>query len=597
MSQSEEKVPISGKRNILVTSALPYVNNVPHLGNIIGCVLSADIFARFCRLRGDNVLFVCGTDEYGTTTEVRAAKDNLTPREICDKYHPLHKETYDWFDIKFDQFGRTSTPEHTVICHEVLDSLNNKKLLEENVLEQLYCEQCLKFLADSLVEGQCPRCLLPCKGDQCESCGAFVNARDLLSPTCKICGSLSLTLRKSEHLFLKLADLQQDLRALSDRITFSNQQAVTHTNNLLHNELQPKCITRDLKWGVPVPKFKEKVLYVWFDAPLGYISITKCHTSKWELWWKNPENVELHCFMGKDNVPFHSVYFPSYLIGTGEKWTLPHSIHATHFLLYGAGKFSKSNGIGVFGDDAKKTDIPVEVWRYYLTSVRPETSDSRFFWKDLQAKLNSELADNLGNFINRVLTFVAKPPEKGYNSVIPDVSDVVLTEMDTELCDYLKHYVQEYVKTLEKGKLKDGLKAAMAIANEGNRYFQRSQVWKLYISDRSRCSFVVKTLVGVVCILACLLQPFMPSFSTEVLKQLQLEAHEFTLQNDDIERVQKPWEIVPAGHKIGKPCQLFKKLNEDDVDKLEKKFCGRQDDRSENVKVLNKSKSEVCIAK
>ncbi|XP_010695820.2 methionine--tRNA ligase, cytoplasmic isoform X1 [Beta vulgaris subsp. vulgaris] len=601
MSQLDEKVPISGKRNMIVTSALPYVNNVPHLGNIVGSVLSADIFARFCRLRGYNVLFVCGTDEYGTTTEVRAAMDNLTPREICDKYHPLHKDIYDWFDIQFDQFGRTSTPEHTVVCHQVLNSLNTNNCLQENILEQLYCEQCSKFLADSLVEGQCPRCLKSCKGDQCESCGAFVNARELLNPVCKICRSSSLSLRTSEHLFLQLASLKQDLHALSDRVTFSNQQAVTDTQKLLHKELQPKCITRDLEWGVPVPfpaeKFRKKVMYVWFDAPLGYISITKCHTSKWELWWKNPQNVELHCFMGKDNVPFHSVYFPSYLIGTGEKWTLPHSIHATHFLLYGAGKFSKSNGIGVFGDDAKKTNIPVEVWRYYLTSVRPETSDSRFSWEDLQAKLNSELADNLGNFMNRVLTFVAKPSGKGYNSVIPDVSDVVPSEMDAEFIEYLLRYVQEYVKALEKGKLKDGLKAAMAIANEGNRLFQRTEVWKLYVEDRSRCSFIVKTLVGVVCILACLLQPFMPSFSTEVLKQLRLEAHELTLHDDDIERVQRPWELVPAGHKIGKPRPLFRKLSQNDVNKLEREFSGIQNggiqnDRFENVKLLNKSKFE-----
>ncbi|KNA03370.1 hypothetical protein SOVF_209870 [Spinacia oleracea] len=575
MDGSSEKLPIEGERNVLVTSALPYVNNVPHLGNIIGSVLSADVFARFCRLRGHNVLFVSGTDEYGTTTEVRAAMENVSPREICDKYHPLHRAIYEWFDISFDQFGRTSTPEHTVVCHEVFNSLFRNNLLTEQTIEQLYC-------------------------DQCETCSAFLNARDLLNPICKICQSSTPALRTTDHLFLQLASVQRDVHALSERIAFSNQLAVTTTKNLvnLENKLPPKCITRDLKWGVPVPveKFKEKVMYVWFDAPLGYISITKCHTSKWELWWKNPKNVELHLFMGKDNVPFHSVHFPSYLTGTGENWTLPHSIHATHFLLYGAGKFSKSKGIGVFGDEAKNTNIPVEVWRYYLISVRPEASDSRFSWEDLQAKLNSELADNLGNFMNRVLTFVAKPPEKGYDSTIPDVSDVVLSETDIDFGHLLKNHVQEYVKALEKGKLKDGLKAAMAIASEGNRHFQRTKVWKLFVEDRSRCSFVVKTLVGAVCILACLLQPYMPSFTTEVLKQLKLEVNEFTLHDEDIERAQKPWEIVPAGHKIGKPSPLFRKLSDNDVKELERRFCGNQTDRHEDVVLLNKSKLKVGVA-
>uniref|UniRef100_A0A803MGT3 methionine--tRNA ligase n=1 Tax=Chenopodium quinoa TaxID=63459 RepID=A0A803MGT3_CHEQI len=528
MEGSSVKLPKAGERNILVTSALPYVNNLPHLGNIIGSVLSADVFARFCRLRGYNVLFVCGTDEYGTSTEVRAAKENVLPREICDKYHPLHKEVYQWFDISFDQFGRTSTDQHTVVCHQVFNSLFQNNLLAEDTIEQLYCQNCLKFLADSFVEGHCPHCRGSCKGDQCEDCSAHLNARDLLDPICKICQSSTPTLRSTEHLFLQLATVQQDVHALSERIYFSNDQALTDTQNLvcLDNKLPPKCITRDLKWGVPVPveKFKDKVMYVWFDAPLGYISITKCHTSEWELWWKNPQNVELHQFMGKDNVSFHSAHFPSYLIGTGENWTLPHSIHATHFLLFGAGKFSKSRGIGIFGDEVKDTNIPVEVWRYYLVSVRPETSDSRFSWEDLQAKLNSELTDNLGNFMNRVLTFVAKPLGKGYNSIVPDVPDAVLNEIDNKFGDSLKGYVQEYVKCLEK-----------------------------------------------------------------VLKQLKLEASVFTLHDEDIERAQKPWEIVPAGHRIGKPCPLFRKLSDDDINELEKEFCGSQTERHENVVLLNKS--------
>uniref|UniRef100_A0A803MSB4 Methionyl/Leucyl tRNA synthetase domain-containing protein n=1 Tax=Chenopodium quinoa TaxID=63459 RepID=A0A803MSB4_CHEQI len=321
----------------------------------------------FCRLRGYNVLFIGGYDKYGTTSEVRAASENLTPREIRGKYHPLHKEIYQWFDISFGHFGRTSSSEHTAVSQQILNSLFHNNLLMDHTIQQLYCENCLKFLADSLVEGLCPECRVSCKGDQCEECNAYFNARDLLNPVCKICQNSSLTLRSTDHLFLNLGSLQPNLRALSERFTFSNQLAKKITEKLVgkENKIPPKCITRDLKWGVPVPieKFKDKVMYVWFDAPLGYLSITKCHTSKWELWWKNPHNVELHLFMGKDNVPFYSVHFPPYLIGTGESWTLPHSIHATHFLLYKAGKFSKIRGIGVFGDEVKDTNIPVEVYR------------------------------------------------------------------------------------------------------------------------------------------------------------------------------------------------------------------------------------------
>ncbi|CAO2841352.1 unnamed protein product [Amaranthus hypochondriacus] len=489
MENPKSQAPAEGKRNILITSALPYVNNVPHLGNIVGSVLSGDVFERYCRLRDYVALYVCGTDEYGTTTEVRAKMENLSPREICNKYHSLHKQIYDWFDISFDQFGRTSTPQHTVFCQNVFDSLFANKLLEDRNIEQLFCDRCLKFLADSLIEGNCPGCGSTSKGDQCESCNMFLNPRDLINPICMICRASTATLRNTDHLFLDFSSLHDKLLSLSNAILFSNQQAKKCCETLLNENKHPppKCISRDLYWGVPVPidndKFKHKVLYVWFNAPLGYISMTECYTSNWELWWKtkNSDNinydVELHQFMGKDNVPFHSAFFPSYLIGTGDNWTLPHSIHATHFLLFEGLKFSKSNGIGIFGDQVKETNIPVEVWRYYLMSVRPESADSSFSWQDLQAKLNGELCDNLGNFINRVLTFVdKKPPAKGFGSVIPDVCDYVPTARDNTFVDYLKRYITEYVQAMEKAKLKDGLKAAMNISGEGNRYLQESQV-------------------------------------------------------------------------------------------------------------------------
>ncbi|XP_056168384.1 probable methionine--tRNA ligase isoform X1 [Syzygium oleosum] len=583
------RLPIPGKRNILITSALPYVNNVPHLGNIIGCVLSADVFARYCRLRGYNAVYICGTDEYGTATETKAMEEKCTPQQICDKYHAVHKQVYDWFNISFDKFGRTSTPQQTEVCQAIFKKLFENNWLSENTMQQLYCDTCPRFLADRLVEGVCPTpgCNYDsARGDQCEKCGKLLNPTELIDPRCKICQTTP-RIRDTNHLFLELPLLKDKLveyiNEMSEAGSWS-QNAIQTTHAWLKEGLKPRCITRDLKWGVPVPheKFKDKVFYVWFDAPIGYVSITSCYTPEWEQWWKNPENVELFQFMGKDNVPFHTVIFPATLLGTGEKWTLMKTISVTEYLNYEAGKFSKSKGIGVFGNDVKDTNIPVEVWRYYLLTNRPEVSDTLFTWADLQAKLNSELLNNLGNFVNRVLSFVAKPSGLGYGSVIPDAPGADLHSLTTELAEKVGKLVEQYVEAMEKVKLKQGLKTAMSISSEGNAYLQASQFWKLYKEDQLSCSIVMKTSVGLVHLLACLLEPFMPSFSIEVFKQLNLPPEtQVSLrdENGDIERAKRPWEIIPAGHKIGAPEPLFKELKDEEVEFYRKKFAGSQADR------------------
>lgn len=585
------KVPIKGKRNILITSALPYVNNVPHLGNIIGCVLSADVFARYCRLRGYNSLYICGTDEYGTATETKALEENSTPKQICDKYHAIHKEVYDWFNISFDKFGRTSTPEQTEICQAIFKKILENNWLSENSMQQLYCNTCKRFLADRLVEGTCPKegCnYQSARGDQCENCGSLLNPTELKDPRCKVCQTTP-HIRDTNHLFLELPLLKDKLEEYINKMSVAgswSQNAIQTTNAWLKEGLKSRCITRDLKWGVPVPleRFSDKVFYVWFDAPIGYVSITACHTPEWEKWWKNPEDVELYQFMGKDNVPFHTVMFPSTLLGTGENWTLMKTISVTEYLNYEAGKFSKSKGIGVFGNDAKDTNIPVEVWRYYLLTNRPEVSDTLFTWADLQAKLNNELLNNLGNFINRVLSFIVKPPGQGYGSIIPQPSDAdpdpLQHEPTRKLVGSIVDYVGQYVEAMEKVKLKQGLKIAMSISSEGNGYLQESRFWKLYNDDRPSCSLVIRTSAGLVYLLACLLEPFMPSFSLEVLKQLNLPPDTpILLEKGDIDRVSRPWEILPAGHKIGTPEPLFKELKDEEVEFFREKFAGSQADR------------------
>ncbi|PWA40939.1 methionine--tRNA ligase [Artemisia annua] len=592
----EKKLPVAGKRNILITSALPYVNNVPHLGNIIGCVLSADVYARYCRLRGYNAIYVCGTDEYGTATETKALEENSTPKEICDKYHAIHREVYKWFNISFDEFGRTSTPQQTEVCQAIFNKLLENNWLSENTMQQLYCDKCSKFLADRLVEGNCPT--PGCKndsarGDQCDDCSKLLNPTELINPRCKVC-STSPRIRDTDHLFLELPLLEPKLREYINKMSVEggwSQNAIHATNAWLKEGLRQRCITRDLKWGVPVPleKFKEKVFYVWFDAPIGYVSITKCYTEEWEKWWKNPENVELYQFMGKDNVPFHTVMFPSTLIGTGESWTMMKTISVTEYLNYEAGKFSKSKGVGVFGNDAKDTGIPVEVWRYYLLTNRPEVSDTLFTWADLQAKLNSELLNNLGNFINRVLSFIAKPDlgagkGSGYNSIIPDAPGAESHPLTKALAEKIGNYVDQYVEAMEKVKLKQGLKIAMSISGEGNAYLQESQFWKLYKEDLPSCSIVMRTSVGVVYLLACLLEPFMPSFSIEVLKQLNMPLQlSLSDEKGDVAKAKTPWEIIPVGHKIGTPVPLFKELKDEEVEFFRNKFAGSQADRADRA--------------
>ncbi|KAM2623900.1 hypothetical protein TB1_030925 [Malus domestica] len=589
--QKVAKLPIPGKRNILITSALPYVNNVPHLGNIIGCVLSADVYARYCRLRGYNTLYICGTDEYGTATETKALEEKCSPQEICDKYHAIHRDVYEWCNISFDKFGRTSSPEQTEVCQAIFKKLLENDWLTENTMQQLYCDTCERFLADRLVEGTCPTqgCgYASARGDQCENCGKLLNPTELKDPKCKVCKSTP-RIRDTNHLFLELPLLKDKLEQYINEMSVAgswSQNAIQATNAWLKEGLRQRCITRDLKWGVPVPhdNFRDKVFYVWFDAPIGYVSITKCYTDDWEKWWKNPENVELYQFMGKDNVPFHTVMFPSTLLGTGENWTLMKTISVTEYLNYESGKFSKSKGIGVFGNNAKDTKIPVEVWRYYLLTNRPEVSDTLFTWADLQAKLNSELLNNLGNFINRVLSFVAKPSGQGYGSIIPDAPQAEADPLTEKLAEKVGKYAEQYIEAMEKVKLKQGLKTAMAISSEGNAYLQESQFWKLYKEDQPRCAIVMRTSVGLVHLLACLLEPFMPSFSLEVFKQLNLpsETH-LSLCDDegDIDRARRPWEIVPIGHKIGKPEPLFKELKDEEVEFWRQKFAGSQADRKE----------------
>lgn len=563
-------LPIPGDRNILITSALPYVNNVPHLGNIIGCVLSADIFARYCRLRNYNTLYICGTDEYGTATEIKALEEGVSPQEICAKYHRIHADIYEWFNIQFDIFGRTSTPQQTAIAQDIFWRLHERGFISKESVDQLQCQQCDRFLADRFVEGICPFCAYEdARGDQCDKCGKLINATELKAPRCKICSSQP-QIKTSNHLFLDLCKLAPTVKTWFQASSATGNWSTnsqTITSSWIRDGLKPRCITRDLKWGttVPLEGYTDKVFYVWFGAPIGYLSITACYTEQWEKWWKNPDDVQLYQFMAKDNVPFHTVVFPCSLLGAEDNYTLLNHISATEYLNYEDGKFSKSRGVGVFGNDAKDTVIPADIYRFYLLYVRPESQDSAFCWSDFVMKHNSELLNNLGNFINRALMFI----KNNYSSTVPEID---LTEEDCVLVATVTRELQGYIGCLEKIKIRDGLKHILAISRHGNGHIQAVKPWKLIKGspeEKSRAGSLMGVCANVVCLLSVMLQPYMPAVSQQIQEQLQAPPECNVLVETFVPFLQ-------PGHKIGQISPLFTKIEESVSQTLKQRFGGKQ---------------------
>jgi methionyl-tRNA synthetase len=552
---------------ILITSALPYVNNVPHLGNIIGCVLSADVYARYSRSMGKDTLYICGTDEHGTTSEAKAIEEGLTPKQICDKYYKIHKKIYEWFGCSFDAFGRTSDKSNHDISQDIFNKLNKNGFIKEDELEQMFCKDCNRYLADRFIEGTCPHCgYEKARGDQCDNCGKLLNPTDLKNPTCKIC-SAKPEVHKVNHLFMDLPKIAPKLKKwISSREKNWSDNSRKMTSAWLRDGLRPRCITRDLKWGVKVPMkgFEDKVFYSWFDAPIGYIGITINAFSDWKKWWKNDEKVKLVQFMGKDNIPFHTIMFPSFLIGADDDYTLLDNMSSTEYLNYETGKFSKSNKTGVFGDDAISTGIPADVFRYYLLANRPETSDTEFSWKDFQERNNSELLANLGNFVNRTMTFL----NREFDGKIPEPN---LKKTDESFMKSIDKEIKNYIDIMEKIGLRDGIKQIMHLSRLGNQYFQEQEPWKSAKDNREKCATSLYVCSELVRKLAIIVEPYLPTTSKEMLSQLGLK-------NKTIRELD---EKLEPNHKIGKVSVLFKKLENAEIEKFRKQFAGKQDERSD----------------
>ena len=558
----------------LITSALPYVNNIPHLGNLTQ-VLSADVFARFCRSKGYETLYICGTDEYGTASETRALQEGVTPRELCDRYHAIHRDIYKWFNISFDYFGRTSTPLQTEIVQHIFNEVDKNGYISEKESEQLYCPECKRFLADRYVTGTCPHCGdTGARGDQCDKCGTLLDPTELIDPKCSVCGHTP-ELKKTKHLYINLPKALPLLQKWMDKASvegFWAKNAVQITNSWIRDGLQERCITRDLKWGIPVPKegFEDKVFYVWFDAPIGYISITANATENWEYWWRDPENTELFQFIGKDNIPFHTVIFPSSLLATGEKWTMLHHMSSTEYLNYEGGKFSKSRGIGIFGNDVQETGIKADVWRFYMFYNRPEKQDFTFTWKDFQEKINKELIGNLSNLVNRTLTFV----KRFYDGNLGEGA------LDQELKAQIIEKEKEITDSLERADERDALRAIFALSDIGNKAFQASEPWKLRNEDPERAKAILRTLVYLIRDLGVMVTPYMPSTGEKILAFVSSPSSTW---ND--------CGTFTGELKVGEISLLFEKLEDKRVEELRERYSGSQKEREEK-KAEEPSKKE-----
>jgi methionyl-tRNA synthetase len=563
----------------LVTSALPYVNNIPHLGNLIQ-VLSADVFARFCRLKGYETLYVCGTDEYGTATETRAREEGVSPKELCDRYYKIHKDIYSWFNIDFSHFGRTSKEAQTKIVQDIFWDVYNAGYINQHTITQLYSEKSQMFLADRYVRGICPNCgYEDARGDQCENCGKLLEPTDLIEPR-SIVDNTKPVLKETTHLYLDLPkilpQLQEWMKEASVRGKWA-KNAVKMTEAWIRDGLKERAITRDLKWGIPVPLegFENKVFYVWFDAPIGYISITADLMDNWQDWWQNPEEVELFQFIGKDNIPFHTVIFPSTLLASGKEWTMLHHMSSSEYLNYEDTKFSKSKGIGVFGDDVQNTGIPVDVWRFYIFYNRPETSDYVFTWKDFLEKTNKELIGNQSNLVNRTLTFLTR----FFDGKIAPLD--MEHEENKKFWNDIKELEHRAEAHYENAELRDAFRTAFQMASLGNKMFQESEPWKLKETNPEEAHRILSILIYLIRDLAILVSPVIPATANKMLGFLGLDEPRWS----DLG-------VTSGLSEIGETEILFTQLDKKKIEQLRDQYSGSQSERQENMNMENQEQNQ-----
>ena len=554
-------------KRYLVTSALPYANGPVHIGHLAGVYVPSDIYVRYLRLRGRDVVWVCGSDEHGVPITIKARKEGVTPQDVVDKYNDIIKRSFEGLGISFDIYSRTTSPTHYKTASEFFRTLYDKGVFSEATSQQYYDEEAKQFLADRYIMGTCPHCQAEgAYGDQCEKCGSTLNPTDLINPKSMISGSAPV-MKETTHWYLPLDKYEPALR---EWILEGHKEWKTNVygqcKSWMDLGLQPRAVSRDLNWGIPVPVegAEGKVLYVWFDAPIGYISATKDLTPDWEKYWKSEDTKMVH-FIGKDNIVFHCIVFPAMLMAHGG-YILPENVPANEFLNLEGDKISTSRNWAVWLNEYLE-DMPgkQDVLRYVLCANAPETKDNDFTWKDYQARNNNELVAVLGNFVNRALVLT----HKYYGGVVPEAGE--LTDYDREILAELPRIKGALEEALENYRFREALKEAMNIARLGNKYLADTEPWKVVKTDPERVKTILNVALQIVANTTVAIEPFMP-FSAEKLRRM------LAVEKIDWEMIGRS-DIIPAGHTISTPELLFEKIEDEVIERQVKKL---QDTKAAN---------------
>ncbi|WP_304951926.1 methionine--tRNA ligase [uncultured Alistipes sp.] len=556
-------------KRYLVTSALPYANGPVHIGHLAGVYIPSDIYTRYLRLRGRDVVSVCGSDEHGVPITIKARKEGVTPQEIVDRYHRIIKDSFERLGMSFDIYSRTSSPTHAVTASDFFRKLYDEGKFIEKSSMQYYDEEAGTFLADRYIVGTCPKCGNDCAyGDQCEKCGSTLSPEELVDPHSAVSGSVPV-LRETKHWYLPLDQYETFLREwILDGHKEWKTNVYGQCKSWLDGGLQPRAVSRDLDWGIPVPVegAEGKVLYVWFDAPIGYISATKDFTPDWEKYWKSEDTKMVH-FIGKDNIVFHCIVFPSMLKAHGD-YILPENVPSNEFLNLEGDKISTSRNWAVWLHEYLD-EFPgkEDVLRYVLCANAPETKDNDFTWKDFQARNNNELVAVLGNFVNRALVLT----QKYFGGIVPACGG--LNDYDRETIAEVAAVKGSLEKNIENYHFREALKDAMNIARIGNKYLADTEPWKVVKSDPERVKTILYVALQITANTAVAIEPFMPFSARKILAMLAVDKF-------DWERLGAT-DLIPAGHRIGEPALLFEKI-EDDV-------IQRQLDKLEATKAANRA--------
>ena len=555
-----------------ITAALPYTNGPIHIGHLAGVYIPADIYARYLRNRGKNVAFICGSDEHGVAIALKAKMENKTPQEIIDYYDKLIRDSFNSFGISFDNYSRTSRKIHYQTSQEIFKDLNKKKVFQEIVSEQLYDSEAKQFLADRYVVGICPICKnSEAYGDQCESCGSSLSATELINPQSTLSGSKP-KMRNTKHWYLPLDKFENFINEwiIKSHKSDWKQNVYGQVKSWIDNGLKPRAVTRDLDWGIPVPidGAEGKVLYVWFDAPIGYISSTKewayNNGIDWEPYWKDKETELIH-FIGKDNIVFHCIIFPIMLHASGS-YILPKNVPANEFLNLEGEKISTSKNWAVWLHDyLEEFPNQQDVLRYVLTSNAPETKDNDFTWEEFQSRNNNELVAIYGNFINRVVVLT----NKYYEGIIPEIKS--RSPEDEKIIGQIGIITKKIGSSIEKYKFRKASQNLMRIARIGNKYLAENEPWKLIDKDPKRVSEIINTALQITACLALVSEPFLPFTYEKLISILNIKSLKLTWSDAFMKN-----ELIPSGHQINEAKLLFKKVEDIEIENQRLKLANNK---------------------